>query len=107
MKSIKLFCFDLGDTIMIEETEVKDAEKTTLRADLFPEMKEAVIYLKEAGYKLALVADTRPGTYVNVLNQHGMLDLFDAFAISEELDTVKPACFGMFLRSSTWRQKKQ
>ena len=90
MKSIKLFCFDLGDTIMIEETEVKDAEKTTLRADLFPEMKEAVIYLKEAGYKLALVADTRPGTYVNVLNQHGMLDLFDAFAISEELDTVKP-----------------
>ena len=28
--------FDLGDTIMIEESEVKDAEETTLQADLIP-----------------------------------------------------------------------
>jgi len=75
---------------MIEETEIKDAENTTLQADLFPEMKAALIYLKKAGYKLALVADTRPGTYVNVLNQHGIFDLFDAFSISEELGTAKP-----------------
>ena len=37
MTTPKLFCFDLGDTIMIEETEVKDEEKTTLRAELFPD----------------------------------------------------------------------
>ena len=90
MKSIKLFCFDLGDTIMIEETEIKDKEKTTLQAEIFPGMKDAIIFLKELGYKLALVADTRPGTYVNVLKQHGMYELFDAFAISEELATAKP-----------------
>jgi|LSQX01.1.fsa_nt_gb putative hydrolase of the HAD superfamily len=90
MKSIKLFCFDLGDTIMIEETEVKDHTKTTLRAEIFPGMKEALVLLKEKGLKLALVADTRPGTYVNVLKQHGLFGLFDAFAISEELGTEKP-----------------
>ncbi len=90
MKPIKLFCFDLGDTIMIEETEVKDHTWTTLRADIFPGMKEVLVYLKEQGFKLALVADTRPGTYVNVLNQHGIFELFDAFAISEELGTAKP-----------------
>lgn len=90
MARIKAFCFDLGDTIMIEESEVKDDQKTTLRADLFPGMKGVLTYLKEAGYALALVADTRPGTYVNVLKQHGVYDLFDAFAISEELETAKP-----------------
>jgi putative hydrolase of the HAD superfamily len=88
--AIKAFCFDLGDTIMVEESEVKDEQKTTLQAGLFPGMKEVLIYLKEAGYALALVADTRPGTYVNVLKQHGLYDLFDAFAISEELQTAKP-----------------
>ena len=38
-------------------------------------MKGVLTYLKEAaGYALALVADTRPGTYVNVLKQHGVYD---------------------------------
>ena len=90
MTTPKLFCFDLGDTIMIEETEVKDEEKTTLRAELFPGMKEVLFHLKENGFKLALVADTRPGTYVNVLKQHGLFELFDAFAISEEVGCEKP-----------------
>ena len=90
MPTIKLWCFDLGDTIMIEETEVKDETRTTTAADLFPGMKDAVIALKDMGYTLALVADTRPGTYVNVLEQHGMYDLFSSFAISEELGTEKP-----------------
>lgn len=75
---------------MNEETEVKDAENTTLSADLFPGMKEAVLKLKKAGLTLGLVADTRPGTYVNVLKQHGLYDVFSAFAISEELNTAKP-----------------
>ncbi len=90
MEPIKLWCFDLGDTIMQEETEVKDPSKTTLEAQLFPGMKEALQQLKHQGYRLALIADTRPGTYKNVLRQHGIYDLFSAFAISEELQTSKP-----------------
>ena len=46
--------------------------------------------LKRRGYPLALIADGRPGTYVNVLAQHGLYDLFDAFAISERLGVEKP-----------------
>ncbi len=46
--------------------------------------------LKQRGYKLALVADGRPGTYFNVLTQHGLYDVFDAFAISEHLGVEKP-----------------
>ena len=82
--------FDLGDTIMVEETEVKDAEGTTLRAELVPGMAEALRELKAAGHRLALVADTRPQTPENVLRQHGLYDLFETLAISEVAGASKP-----------------
>jgi FMN phosphatase YigB (HAD superfamily) len=82
--------FDLGDTILIEESEVKDSEGTTLRADLIPSMAEALHRFKEQGYPLALVADCRPNTPVNVLRQHGLFDLFDCLAISEVIGASKP-----------------
>ena len=83
--------FDLGDTLMIEESEVKDAEETTLRADLIPGAAEALRRFKEQGHTLALVADARPDTPVNVLRQHGLYDLFDYLAISEIIGAEKPA----------------
>jgi putative hydrolase of the HAD superfamily len=83
-------CFDFGDTLADESTEVKDATLTTLRAELIPGAGEVVRELKRRGYPLALVADGRPGTYRNVLTQHGLYDLFDAFAISEHLGVEKP-----------------
>lgn len=82
--------FDLGDTIMVEETEVKDAAGTTLRAELAPGMAEALHAFRAEGHRLALVADSRPGTPENVLRQHGLLELFDALAISEIVGASKP-----------------
>jgi putative hydrolase of the HAD superfamily len=75
--------FDLGDTIMDEATEIKDAGGTTLAAELIPGMADALRGFKAAGYRLALVADARPNTPSNVLRQHGLLDLFETLAISE------------------------
>ena len=86
---IALF-FDLGDTIMDEGTEIKDAELTTQSAELIPGMGEALRQCKARVRKLALVADTRPGTAANVLGQHGLLDLFDCLAISETVGVEKP-----------------
>ena len=83
--------FDLGDTIMIEESEVKDNEGTTLRADLIPGMAEALRRFKAQGYPLGLVADSRPNTPINVLCQHGLYELFDTLAISEVVGVSKPA----------------
>ena len=82
--------FDLGDTLMIEESEVKDAEGTTLRADLVPGMGQALRRFKARGYPLALVADSRPHTPPNVLRQHGLIDLFAYLAISEVVGVIKP-----------------
>jgi putative hydrolase of the HAD superfamily len=82
--------FDLGDTIMIEETEVKDADGTTQAAELIPGMAEALRGFVARGHRLALVADSRPNTPPNVLRQHGLLELFDCLAISEVVGASKP-----------------
>ena len=82
--------FDLGDTLMIEESEVKDAGGTTLQADLIPGAAEALRWFKEQEYALALVADARPNTPANVLRQHGLYGLFDHLAISEVVGVEKP-----------------
>jgi len=82
--------WDLGDTIMIEESEVKDAEGVTLAAQLLPGVAELLHELRARGCKLALVADTRAGTYRNVLRQHGLYELFDHFSISDLTGVCKP-----------------
>ena len=82
--------FDFGDTLADEATEIKDDTQTTLRAELIPGAGELLRELKRRGVPLALVADGRPGTYVNVLTQHDVYDLFDAFAISEQVGVEKP-----------------
>lgn len=89
MGLVALF-FDLGDTIMDEGTEVKDGELTTQYADLIPGMGEALHWCKARVGKLALVADTRPGTAANVLAQHQLTDLFNYQAISEIVGVEKP-----------------
>ena len=75
--SLAALLFDLGDTIMLEETEVKDAEGTTLRAELVPGMAEALRELKAAGHRPALVADTRPQTPENVLRRRAVRTVRD------------------------------
>jgi putative hydrolase of the HAD superfamily len=87
---ILAICLDFGDTLADEATEVKDDTLTTLHAELIPGAGELLLELKRRGYKLALVADGRPGTYSNVLRQHSVYDLFDVFAISEEVGVEKP-----------------
>jgi HAD superfamily hydrolase (TIGR01549 family) len=87
---IKALLFDLGDTLMVEQSEVKDVQGTTLQADLVPGMADALRYFKARGYPLALVADSRPATPVNVLHQHELHDLFDHLAISEVVGVQKP-----------------
>jgi putative hydrolase of the HAD superfamily len=83
-------CFDFGDTLVDEATEVKDETQTSLRGELIPGAGELLHELRRRGYRLALVADGRPGTYLNVLTQHSLYALFEAFAISELLGTLKP-----------------
>lgn len=83
-------CFDCGDTLVDEGSEVKDTNGVTLRADLIPGAADIVRELKRQGYPLALVADGPVATFTNVLTQHGLYDCFDVFAISEQIGVEKP-----------------
>lgn len=87
---IKAVFFDLGDTLMDETTEIKDQNLVTIDAELIDGAKDVLVKLKELGYKIALVADTRIGTYKNVLGKFDLFRYFDCFAISEELGISKP-----------------
>ena len=97
-QNIVAIFFDLGDTIMDEATETKDTQGTTQTAKLIEGMADALHWLHARHYRLALVADTRPGTAVNVLQQHDLLELFEALSISEEVGVEKPQA-GIFLHA--------
>jgi len=86
---LKAVLFDLGDVIMREETEEK-IDGVTQRADLHPGMADLPLSLHQRGIPLGLVADTRDGTYRNVLAMHNLFDVFDVFAISDHLGVEKP-----------------
>ena len=88
---VQAICLDCGDTLVDEETEIKDENQVVQRADLIPGAADLVQELKRLGYLLALVADGPRGTFENVLRQHGLYDSFDAFAISGDVGIAKPA----------------
>ncbi|MBN2390890.1 MAG: HAD-IA family hydrolase [Anaerolineae bacterium] len=83
-------CFDCGDTLADEGSEIKDARGVTLRANLIPGAVDVIRELKRQGYPLALVADGPAVTFTNILTQYDLYDCFDAFAISEEVGVEKP-----------------
>ncbi len=82
--------FDLGDTLMIEETEIRASDGCGLSADLIDGMGDAIRALKAQGYRLGIVADAHVKTVHNILQQHDLDQLFDVFAISEQVGVEKP-----------------
>ncbi len=83
-------CLDCGDTLADEATEVKDERGAALHADLIPGAAALLFELKRRGYPLALVADGPADTFRNILTAHGLYNLFDGFAISEQVGAEKP-----------------
>jgi putative hydrolase of the HAD superfamily len=87
---LQAICFDCGDTLIDEATEVKAGSEISLRADLIPGAAELLRELKRRGYPLALIADGPAATFRNNLGPYGLYELFDAVAISETVGVCKP-----------------
>ncbi len=83
-------CFDFGDTLIDQSTEIKDETMTTLQAGLIPGIEQTLHELKRRGYRLAIVSNGPVGSIPNVLGHFGLYDLFEAFAISQGLGVEKP-----------------
>jgi FMN phosphatase YigB (HAD superfamily) len=83
-------CFDCGDTIVDEGTEMKDEHGVVLQAELIPGAAETIRALAARGYRLALVADGPADSFYNVLGHYQLLTLFEVLAISGEVGVSKP-----------------
>jgi putative hydrolase of the HAD superfamily len=87
---ILAICFDFGDTLVDEATEVKDERQVTLRGDLIPGADQMLRDLHTRGYRLAIVSDGPVGNVENVLRAYDLFDLFEVYAISAILGMEKP-----------------
>lgn len=87
----RVVLLDAGDTLVDEATQVVDDQGVVLRAELVAGAAALVYALSDAGHPLGLVADGPAASFHNVLGAAGLLDRFDALAISGDVGIEKPA----------------
>jgi HAD superfamily hydrolase (TIGR01509 family) len=81
---------DFGDTLSDQATEDRDEAGFMHDVELLDGARELLIALRERGYKTALVADGEAEESALLRARHGLEDLFDAVAISDEVGAEKP-----------------
>ena len=82
---------DIGDTVIDEGTEVRDAPGGVVRrAACVPGARETLLALYARGYTIAMVADGLVESFHNTMAQHGLGHVFAAKAISEAVGAEKP-----------------
>ena len=88
---IKAVCFDLGDTLVAEETVSHDSSGRAITADVIEGAFEVLRKLTKAGYKVALIAnDENAASARNVITNTGLKEYFETIVISGELRVEKP-----------------
>ncbi len=86
-----ILCFDCGDTLVDEGTQVFADNGDVLSAEPIPGALEALDTFSKQGYRLALIADGRTASFHNILGKLKVWDLFETHTISEEVGELKPS----------------
>jgi len=87
---IRAVCFDLGDTLVAEETVVHDSCGRAIDAQVVEHATEVLEAIRGQGYKVALVANDDGVNVRNLLGTCGLENYFDVTVISGEVGTEKP-----------------
>lgn len=82
---------DIGDTIIDEGTEVREAGDVVIRADCIPGARETTLRLYEAGYPIVMVADGLVKSFHNLMELNGLDHVFSGWVISEAVGEDKPS----------------
>ena len=82
---------DIGDTIIDEETEVRNFQQIVIHADCIPGAKETYLRLYQAGYSIVMVADGNTPSFHNTMEENGMSEIFSAWIISDAVGEDKPS----------------
>jgi len=88
---LETVCFDLGDTLIAEETVIHNNSGQAITAKTVDYAFEVLEAIKKGGYKIAMIANGDSVGARNIIASCGLKDYFDAIIISEELGTEKPA----------------
>lgn len=88
---IEAVCFDLGDTLVAEESVIYNATGESVAADVVPRVYEVLQAIREGGFKTAIIANGDSIGARNVISYCKLGDYFDDIVISEEIGIEKPA----------------
>ena len=69
---IKAVCFDLGDTLVAEETVIHDSSGQAITANVIEGAFEALEAIRKDGYKVALVANADTTGARNIIKATGL-----------------------------------
>lgn len=86
-----ILCFDCGDTLVDETTQVFDENGDVISAEPIPGAAEAVRAFHDQGWRLALVADGTVKSFENILKRLNLWDLFETHVISQTVGELKPS----------------
>jgi len=87
---IEAICFDLGDTLVAEETVIQDSSGRAVTADVIEGVFEVVETMRKDGYRTAIIANANSADARNIIATCGLEDYFDVIVISEEVGIEKP-----------------
>ena len=87
---IEVVCFDLGDTLVAEESVIHDSSGQSITADVIDGAFEVLKAVRKDGCQIAMIANAHSTGARNIIKATGLQDYLDAIIISEEIGIEKP-----------------
>ncbi|MFP3975082.1 MAG: HAD family hydrolase [Dehalococcoidia bacterium] len=84
-------CFDLGDTLIAEESVVHNMQGKAVAADIVEGVPEVLQAVRDRGFKTAIIANADSTSGRNVIDHCELGGYFDIIVISGEIGSEKPA----------------
>ena len=87
---IEAICFDLGDTLVAEETVIHNSCRQAITAKVIEGVFEVLETMRKDGYRTAMIANANSADARNIIATCGLENYFDVIVISEEVGIEKP-----------------
>ena len=89
-KFIDIYNIDWDYETSLERIKKKESELLKDKVDLKFGAREILDYLESKGYKIGLATSSLRQRAINILEKNQIIDYFDAFVFSEDIDIGKP-----------------
>jgi len=87
---IEAICFDLGDTLVAEETVIHNSCGQAITARVIEGVFEVLETMRKDGYRTAIIANANSADARNIIATCGLENYFDVIVISGEVGIEKP-----------------